>query len=396
MNPPGLQTPWALARWTAQAWREWGWRDTGAGVAIGLASMFVFNYASFVTYAYFQPPNEPLLAWAIWNVVQFGWPYVLAMRVADKAAAHGVPPALAYGPALLLVLICGATILAVPVGLLFDLLGDPGLLLDPGHLLSSIADHSGIGTNPMGPLDLALSRLPGFVLCTAAYAQWRREQRSRARLHAAALERAMRERLLQSTRLLAMQAQVEPQLLFDALRRVRSLIADSRDAAERLLADLIAMLRALQPAAGATASSVGRECALVQSHARVADASALQPPCLVLDVDAPAAQARLAPLLLLPALRALAGHASATGWRVLARAEARHLRVTITPTRPEEPGARAALRALDLTPLALRVAAVHGPEARLTLTATGDAPALTLDAPLLPADDEPAAQSIDR
>ena len=133
-----------LMRWVGEAWREWTWRHTAAGVVIGLLSMFVFNYASFTKTLFADHPfaDEPLLAWAIWNVVQVGWPYVLAMRVADRAAAAGVPRGVAYGSALTVVLVCAWSIFAAPVGLLFDVLADPAILMSVPTVVGRLVDHA--------------------------------------------------------------------------------------------------------------------------------------------------------------------------------------------------------------------------------------------------------------
>ena len=106
---------------------------------------------------------------------------------------------------------------------------------------------------------------------TYAYMHWRREREARHRLTVAEVDRARQAQLVQTSKLLALQARIEPQFLFDALGRVRDALDRSVDVAEQRLADLITLLRSLQPATDATASSLGREFALVHAFGRAAD-----------------------------------------------------------------------------------------------------------------------------
>jgi LytS/YehU family sensor histidine kinase len=184
--------------------------------------------------------------------------------------------------------------------------------------------------------------------------------------------------MIQSARLLALQARVEPQFLFDVLHRVRDLIGQSTLAAERLLGDLIALLREMQPATGATASSVEREYGIVHAYARASEAAALQEPRLQLHADDAARKARLAPLVLLPALRCLVGDAPDAGWQVAARAIDGRLQVVVAPT-GNVAAAATALACLDIAPLRQRLAAVHG-DAHLAIN-LDDRPALRIDTP---------------
>lgn len=360
---------WPLTRWIVEACREWTWRHTAVGVLIGLLTMTLFNYASITGGI---DDDAPYLAWAIWNVVQFGWPYVLAMRVADRAVADGLQRGLAYGVALAVVLVGGCSVFAAPVSLLFDIMGGPPPDTSGSTLAQRFTEYAQLDVN------LLITRLPAYVLFTACYAQWRREQRSRARLHAAAVERAERERLLQASRLLALQARIEPQFLFDALRRVRALIEQSTEAADRLLADLIVLLRALQPPVGAKASTVGREFALVDAYARVSGSLPGQSPRLSLAASPKTVDASLAPMILLPTIRSLAG-ASPSHWHVTAEREGERLTLTVAAPQPDE-AARGALSGLDTSTLRERLITVHGTDARLSLDT--DAARLSLDLPL--------------
>jgi hypothetical protein len=359
--------------WLRETVREWGWMHTGMGLLLG--SLALFNMGALLFYS-----NEFAFqrAW-VYNVFEFGLPGVLALRVADRATADGVPRVLAYGVAVVGVIATGVWVIGP---LMFPLIGGD-------------ADW-----NAANDVILAFSLLLPLSLGTVAYAHWRRGSDTLQRLQNAESARAREEQALQSARLLALQARVEPQFLFDTLKRVMHRVGDgknesegenegesegagvgpSQPGAEQLLADLSALLRAMQPAVGATASTVERELALVQAYARAADAAALQAPRLQLHSDADAATARLAPMLLLPTLRQLVGDAPAGAWRVQASAAASRLHIHIQPKAPDW-ATTVALNALDISALQARAHAVHGPDARLVAQA-GTSPGLWIDLPL--------------
>jgi Histidine kinase len=344
--------------WFAATLREWGWRHTAIGLLVG--SLALFNMGG----ALFFPPG---FAWTrswIYNVFEFGLPYVFAVRVADRAVADGVSRLAAYGVAVVGVIGLGVWVVGP---LMLPLIG---------------------GAPEWGPtqdIKLACGLLLPFSIATAAYAEWRRAQETLARVQAAEVGRARQEQLVQSARLLALQARVEPQFLFDALQRVRALVDQSAAAAERLLGDLIALLRAMQPAAGATASTVGREFALVEAYARASEAPALQSPRLLLEALDDAAGARFAPLVLLPALRRLVGDAPEARWQVGAMRAGERLRLVIAPS-ADLTSANTALLSFETRLLQDRLVAVHGADARLALQHV-PTPALHIDVAYAPAHD---------
>jgi hypothetical protein len=340
------------ASWWLQTLREWGWVHTGMSLLLG--SLAVFNMGAVLSYHDFDVTQ----AW-IYNVLQFGFPGVLALRVADRAVADGWHRIGTYAAATVAVIGSGVWVIGP---LLLPLLGG-----EPGW---------GFQQDVM----LACSRLLPFSIGTVAYAHWRQGSERLLLLQRNELARAREEQQLQSARLLALQARVEPQFLFDTLGRVRDGIGTSMAAAEARLTDLIALLRAMQPAVGATASTVARELALVRAYARTADAWALQPPRLQMQASAAAGPARLAPLLLLPALRALAGDAPAGPWVLQADTVADRLHITVRPARDDATMALA-LDRIELGPLRQRLQAVHGPDARVVVP-TPQAPWLLFDLPL--------------
>jgi Histidine kinase len=112
-------------------------------------------------------------------------------------------------------------------------------------------------------------------------------------------------------RLAAVQARIDPQLLFGMLEAVRAAYRVDAARAERLLDELIAFLRAALPALRAGSSSVAHEAALAQACARLHALAGAGDASLSVEVSAEAMHARFPPGVLLPllddALRARAG-----------------------------------------------------------------------------------------
>lgn len=337
-----------LLAWVREVLRQWHWRHSAAALAVGAATLF-----SMGTPLSPSPEERELLVPLLYNVLQFGFPLVFAVRVADHAAAAGVHRLLAYGSAVLLVGLVGVWVIA---RLLWPLLGR---------------------TETWGPaLDvwLVVNTQLFHALGVAVYAQWRRERQARERLMAAQAAQAERLRQLAAARLLALQAQVEPSLLFDALRRVEQRV-ESGDtaAADTLLADLITLLRLLLPRADAVASTLAREIALTRAFSQVAGVSALAEPRLLWVVGEGTRHARLAPMWLLTLLRAQAAAAEAAdpsaSWVVSAQRDGERIRIVIVSTRGDALAQQAAARNADREQLERQLRSVHGESARLAIGA---------------------------
>jgi hypothetical protein len=358
----------APLRWLGAAVARWRWRHLAWSLAA--ATLFAINVG--------QIPDALDAAWAfvwVYNVPQFGLPFVFALLVADAAIDDGMPPIAAYGSAVLVVALVGVFVLGP---LLFEPMN---ALFAPLGVTSPTQDGQDL------PVDfdvrLFAMRLLPMLLVTTGYAQYRGEQRTVQRLRAGEVERAEASRRVQSAKLLALQARFEPQLVFDALRQVRDRIAVSGSAAEPLLADLITLLRAAQRGASSPVSTVRREFELARAHARVSQAVSSSPLRLVLpDGDDIPPNARLAALWLLPTLRRLAASAPGAGWTVRARAADGRLGLDLEATDVDAAG-RAAIAALDPAPLQTPLRALHGDDVSLVLDVDAPAPvALRVDLPL--------------
>ncbi|MES2130243.1 MAG: histidine kinase [Pseudomonadota bacterium] len=334
---------WPLRRWCAEAARQWGWRQTMLAIVLGQASQIWWG----MPVSAFQPGPAPFLTTGIYHTLQTGFPLVFLVSVAERAVGAGAGELRAYG-------------LAVAVTL--------GAGNSAGHTLAALLLGQPMGWIAAENLHFIAGNMLPLSLGVAVYAQWRREQRSRRRVHAHQLERTLAQQRLHAAHLLALQARVEPELLFDTLQRVETLMDEPGGAADALLADLIGMLRAMLPVAGASASTVAREFALIGAYGRVTGAAGLQPEQLSLQSSPSVARASLAPMVLLPVLRALSGTGVAT-WQVQAARAGDSLRLAVLPGAGEGRAIDAALQGLDAPALRAQLCAVHGATARCDVLA---------------------------
>ncbi len=131
--------------------------------------------------------------------------------------------------------------------------------------------------------------------------EWhRRRVLAQAALDASLREQAALSRQVLESRLAAMQAQVEPQFLFDTLVGIEQLYARDAALGSSRLDRLIAYLRVALPRLREAGSTIGAEIELVQSYLGVVQAGADGTAPLRLAVEPAAAQRVLHPMLLLP------------------------------------------------------------------------------------------------
>lgn len=347
-----------------QALREFGWRGLALAAAVEFALLAFGNGGGYFliplsegVHPLFDPRKDYVQTF-LRGLLGKALPLVFAVRAADLAVAQGTSPWKAYPTALLAALAWDQAFLSLPLGPVNRSSEHLGRRL--WHLLS-FAMQAGTGS--------------------FAYALWRSSERDEARVRKSEAVRARDLQQLRAAELLALQARVDPQLLFDALGRVGELQRVDPGAADALLADLIALLRAMLPRTTSTASTVEREFAVVQAWLRIARAlDTAQCDLQVVDADA-VAQAELAPMLALPMLRAVlrVPRAGACAWRLGAEASGGRLRVTLAAIGASADNAPQ-IGAADLQPLRERLARLHGDAARLQVAA--DPQCLALDLPL--------------
>ena len=358
-----------LGTWMARAWRRLGWRH----VLLAFVITFVQD-AMHPLGGIFFPPTElpgwdPALQFLNGKWVVDGMPIVYCVLVADEAFNDGVAAVRAYGLVVLL--------LSVLVPLAQRLFGALTLLSGSEHVLG--ADE---GLSQLLWWSQVYLYEYGFGL--AIYGYWRVMQRAVRQAQAAETERARNEQRVQTARLLALQSRVEPQMLFDALGRVGELHGREPEAADALLADLIALLRAMQPSTKADTSTVEREFALVGAWLRVTRSAGHHGTRVQLQVAPEARPVGIAPMLLLPLLRAVLASPCAGSWEWLlsARATGQRLIVTLQPAADGGgTGTPQVLADADVSSLRDRLAQLFGQSAQLTLSL--QPPSVTLDLPRL-------------
>lgn len=181
-------------------------------------------------------------------------------------------------------------------------------------------------------------------------------------------QREARRRLSQSN-LQAVQARIDPQLLFDMLDAVRRAYEGEPQRAEQLLDELVAFLRAALPRLQHASSSVPREAELARALARLHALAGRSEVGVTLDVPAELMGARFPPGVLLPifndALRARAGTCALTATRQAADCQL----VLTLPARPSDATlerVRGLLNDLYASAAALSLDSA-GPAARITV-----------------------------
>lgn len=331
--------------------RHWPW-----ALIIGTGNLFSNG-------ALFNPEALKMGAWT-YNVLQFGFPLLFTLHLADQAVdrlhLHPLP---VYAAAVLAATASGVWLFG------------PALVPWLGKV---------DWWDWKADIGLAGSSSVWLGLGVAVYAQQRMQRRARARLRAAQQAHAERQRELAAARLLALQARVDPALLFERLQTVDAELGADPNRARARLDALIDWLRALQPHAGDRVSTLGRELQAVAAYARLTSSDARHTERLHLQADEAIAETPLAPQLLLPIARGLLGQA-ATLWSLRAEAQpGGGLRILVQALGPDADTTSRALAALDLDALRKDLQAVHGPDARLQVESDA-LPLLSLSLPPWPA-----------
>jgi hypothetical protein len=288
---------------------------------------------------------------------------VFCVLVADEAFDDGVPPLRAYG----LAVIAMSAFVPVAEWFLAGLMGWQRF-------------------EALGMAWWAQAMLFQGSLGMSIYAYWRVTQRTMHRAQAVETERVRNEQRVQTAKLLALQSRVEPQMLFDSLGRIGALHILEPEAADALLADLIALLRAMLPGAKVDNSTVEREFALVEAWLRVTRNAAHGADRVHLRMTPDAGPISIAPMLVLPLLRAVLALPCPTQpeWVLSAKTASDRLVVTLQSDVGAGAEADGLLERADLSSLDDRLAQLFGRSAQLT--ASSQPPTLTLDLPRLQGD----------
>ncbi len=200
----------------------------------------------------------------------------------------------------------------------------------------------------------------------------RAHEEAAARLAAAQVAQREAQRRLAQARLQAVQARIDPQLLFDMLDAVRRSYEDDAPRAEQLLDELIAFLRAVLPRLRNISSSVPREAELARAYARMRALASATDLGMTLSVSADLMDARFPPGVLLPlldeALRTRTGPCELTATR-----PSGDCRLVLTlPARPSDAA---------VTRVRARLADLYGTSAELAVDDANGAISATVTVP---------------
>jgi len=281
-----------------------------------------------------------------YNILQFGVPAVLLLRLADALVdTRRLPAWLAYGGVVLATVVGGIWVIAP---LLYPLLGK----VDWWSWKEDFA--------------LASTTLIWHGLGVGVYAQLRFSHLAQARVAALQDAAVQRERQLAATQLLALQARVDPALLSERLAAIDAELQAQPLRAQARLAALIDWLRALQPHVEAELSTLAREIAALRAYARLVSADAQHTERLHLAGLAEPPDWPLAPMVLLPLVRPLLDEGT-TLWSLSLHAAAGQAELRLQALGPDAGRTRRAARNAPLADLHARLRAVHGVDAGLTL-----------------------------
>jgi hypothetical protein len=317
--------------------------DTGWMVLVGAATL-VANGTSLDN----TMSGADALNALAYNVIQFGIPTLLLLRLADALVdGHRLPALPAYMGVVGLTVVGGIWVIAPA---LYPVLGK--------------ADW----WTWEDDFDLASTTLIWHGLGVAVYVQLRFSRRTQVRLAALRDAASQRERQLAATQLLALQARVDPALLSERLAAIDAeLLSQPRRAQDRLAA-LIELLRALQPHVQAQVSTLAREITALRAYARLVSADALHTERLHLaGLDDPP-ELPLAPMVLLPLVRPLLDDA-ATLWSLSLHVGTATAELQLRALGPDQSLTHRAAQAVPVIELSRRLQAVHGQSASLRLLA---------------------------
>lgn len=220
-------------------------------------------------------------------------------------------------------------------------------------------------TGFLGPVHRLLFRFSisaGWsMLLIGLYTMLEASRRATERLHQTRVAALAAERQVVEADLRAMQARVEPDLLFSALVAVDHAYGRSVEEGERALDALIAFLRAALPAESAGTSTVAAELELLRAYLGVREL--VSGPKLALDIAAePAARTQPMPaMLLLPLARWALDGAPAAALQVAARRAAGALEISLKSDLASPPQSMAG----EITSVRERLAHLYGERARL-------------------------------
>jgi sensor histidine kinase YesM len=355
----------------ASAWRALSWKHlvltflfclAWSALEVGLQSS---GFSKF-RWSWWGPPVNSLL-----SLLLNGFVVMLAVLIADQAS----PPSLRRWWPYVLAVVLGVAIATS----LFWLVSQRLFTIPSALQLAGIPEGFDTiafrhGTN----------RLVICALATYVYVSHRFAAQRLAALRIVQIERATAERRVLESRLSAMQARVEPQFLVETLAQVERLYDVDAPAADRVLRELTAYLRAAIPRTGDSRSTVATEIRLANTFLNIAAVRSRDRLVLNGGESSGPQGARFPPMVLLPlvkhALTHRVGRAQDDEWfgiDVAVRDE--KLVVTIYDRRggfaPEDESDA------EIEQIRDRLAALYGDRGRLALRESEETTAAVLEIP---------------
>lgn len=333
--------------------RAWDWAHSRAALFAGAATLFangtpLSNWMGF----------DGLISALSYNILQFGFPLVFLLQWAHRVVAQRLlPPALVYALVPLVEVPLGIWVIAPPLA--------PWL---------GVAEYWTTYNDWM----LLLSTLFWHALAVGALAQRELHRLAEQRREAAAEAHAAQQRALAATQLLALQARVDPPMLFERLQTIDRELAQDPVRANQRLGALIDLLRAQQPHAQAAVSTLERELAALRAYAQLVSEGGETSERLHVVVPAAMQSLPFAPLVLLPLARELLR--APMLWQLVGH-NSQRAELQWQALGPDAASCRAALQGLDLPMLRQRLQAVLGAQAQLDLDLQPDLPRLLLQWP---------------
>ncbi len=201
-------------------------------------------------------------------------------------------------------------------------------------------------------------------LVAFVYFKRRRDEELAAALHATQMVQVELKKKALESQLQVMQAQVEPQFLFNTLMRVGDLYETDSSSADRMLDNLIVYLRAALPHMRTSTSTLEQEVRLAAAYLRIERNRGCSELDFAFDIPERLAAATFPPMVLLPLLEALAVRAhSGSDYDGALRTEARANAGILELTMAYTGDARAAQH--ELTTIRGRLNALYGAEGQL-------------------------------
>ena len=285
-------TAGVLQAWREVTFRQWAW---ATGIALALTFGYVLGALPpllSMTPNVFGPRPPPWRAAQYTGLVISGlaaaYCFLLALSVAERDSARWRGRASRYVAAG-----CAATGAAVVIEGTMCLLVPS---LAPRSAGWSTETRQLIGFAIYSAANFGLSG--GLVL--GVYARFQSARVARQAFHSAELERMEASRAVLSSRLAAMQAQVEPQFLLGTLAQVDALYDRDPGSGARMLDGLIAYLRAALPQLRSEGSTLQREAQLAESYLRIVELRMGSRLEYAVDIRPGVANCEFPPMLLLP------------------------------------------------------------------------------------------------